>query len=266
MSSEAVETAKARLRMLLEHLPVVAQNLASAGAELRIMTGHPEVDVTGGLITYATEENILKLETDRFSDHRDICVHECAHMLHTTGFGKEQCAAISARFKKVQTEGLWPGCYALTNESEFFAELTMWYFGTRGDYGQLKDPQEGPEWLKQYDPESYNLLDEIFSGRMAIEKIEWKVLSFLWAIPEKDLRSLSGDKRCQIMFHNKTAETLEFWWLDYEGRRVRFGEVGPGERASMDTYETHPWVLTRPDGRTAAHFIPDAGHCLAVIE
>jgi hypothetical protein len=265
VSAAAVEIAKDRLGQLLAHLPVVEQNLVDCGAELRIMTGHPDTDVTGGLVSYATEENILKNERDRFSDHRDICIHECSHMLHLAGFGAKQRAAIEQRYSEVLAEGLWPHCYALSNDREFFAELAMWYFGTRGDYGQLPDPQEGRAWLASYDPKSFKLLDDIFQGRIESERIEWHRLPDLGAQQEAKLRSLEGVKRCQIVFSNQTSEPLAYWWLDYEGKRVLFGEVGPHERASMDTFETHPWVMLRLDGSVAAIFVPDGPNCLAEV-
>ncbi len=266
VSAEAVETAKARLRMMLEQLPLVAQNLASAGAELRIMTGHPDTDVTGGLVSYATEENILKNERDRFSDHRDICVHECAHMLHGAGFGSAQREAITARFMQVQAEGLWPGCYALTNEDEFFAELTMWYFGTRGDYGKLPDPQEGPQWLKQYDPQSYELLDEIFSGRMASEKIEWRELQDQGAGSEGKLTSIDSGKPSQLQVLNNSGQTLTCWWLDFNGQRVSYGTAGPGERWTMSTFVGHPWLLMDEGGAVRGIWVPESAHDRVMIQ
>ncbi|MCC7479881.1 hypothetical protein IT575_15685 [bacterium] len=265
VSAEAIEIAKARLAMLLEHLPQVAANLADAGAELRIMTGYPNTDVTGGLVSYATEENILKNERDRFTDHRDICVHECAHMLHTA-FGPEQCAAITQRFAEAQAAGLWPGCYAMTNESEFFAELTMWYFGTRGDYGRLPEPQEGPAWLKQYDPQSYELLDSIYSGRLLSRRIEWKRLADRGAAAEGSLKSLDSGQPSQIQYVNNTGGTVSYYWLDFEGKRVPYGTVEAGERGSMSTFISHPWLLTDSAGTVLGIWVPETTHDRIVVE
>ncbi len=52
---------------------------------------------------------------------------------------------------------------------EFFAELTMGYFGTLGDLG-LDDPKrpEGPDGLKNYDAESFALFHDLYQGRIAI--------------------------------------------------------------------------------------------------
>ena len=65
------------------------------------------------------------------------------------------------------------GSYAGSDEDEFFAELTMWYFGTHGNMGMRgPKPANGPEGLKQYDPEAFALWDEFYSGRMKIALME----------------------------------------------------------------------------------------------
>jgi hypothetical protein len=62
---------------------------------------------------------------------------------------------------------LWTGSYAGSNYDEFFAELSMWYFGTHGDLNMngLK-PAVGREGLKAYDPEAFKLLDDFYGGRL----------------------------------------------------------------------------------------------------
>jgi hypothetical protein len=48
----------------------------------------------------------------------------------------------------------------------------MWYFGTHGDMKMTGvKPANGPAGLKAYDPESYALLDDLYSGRIAVQKI-----------------------------------------------------------------------------------------------
>ena len=64
-------------------------------------------------------------------------------------------------------KGLWIGSYAATNPDEFFAELTMWYFGTHGDRSMKGPrPENGPEGLKRYDPEAFALFDYFYRGRL----------------------------------------------------------------------------------------------------
>ena len=98
---EALYAAYDRLAMMMAHLPNVPANLAAAGAELHIIgrdqvttdlpewrhdKGKPLAEYNGltrdqrtrgmgGLLTSCGEENLLKLENDRYRG-RDICVHE----------------------------------------------------------------------------------------------------------------------------------------------------------------------------------------------
>ena len=63
-------------------------------------------------------------------------------------------------------KGLWAGAYAGSNESEFFAELSMWYWGTHGDLSMKgAKPADGRDGLKAYDPEAWALFDDFYGGR-----------------------------------------------------------------------------------------------------
>jgi hypothetical protein len=49
----------------------------------------------------------------------------------------------------------------------------MWYFGTHGDLSMTgPKPANGREGLQQYDPEAFALMDDFYSGRIDIGKIE----------------------------------------------------------------------------------------------
>jgi hypothetical protein len=61
------------------------------------------------------------------------------------------------------------GAYSATNPDEFFAELSMWYFGTHGDLRMTgSKPANGPDGLKQYDPEAFTLFDHFYHGRIKV--------------------------------------------------------------------------------------------------
>ena len=97
------------------------------------------------------EENLLALPSDRHKDHRDIATHEFAHVIHRHGVDAAYGKRITAAYARAKADGLWRTAYAMTNEQEFFAELSMWYFHSRGDYGKIDPrPVEGPAWLRAY--------------------------------------------------------------------------------------------------------------------
>ena len=119
-----------------------------------------------GLLTSCGEENLLKLEKDRYRG-RDICVHEFAHNILGYGVSRDVRDKVREQYRRSLDHGLWVGSYAASNFDEFFAELTMWYFGTHGDLGMKGDkPANGRDGLKAYDPEAFALLDDFYSGRM----------------------------------------------------------------------------------------------------
>jgi len=198
VADEALYAAYGRLSLLfaglLERQPMVISNLVAAGAELHIIgryqvtTDLPEwqhdkgkklaeyhgltrderTRGMGGLLTSCGEENLLRLADDRYRG-RDICLHEFGHNIREHGIQKEVRARLDEQYRRSLAKGLWQESYAASNADEFFAELTMWYFGTHGDLRMTgPKPADGPDGLKQYDPDAYALLDDFYSGRITI--------------------------------------------------------------------------------------------------
>lgn len=189
---QALFAARERLSMMLSNLPSVRARLHAVGAELHIIgrdqvttdlpewrkdKGKPLAEYhgltrdertrgMGGRLTSCGEENLLKLEKDRYRG-RDICVHEFAHNILAYGVPRTFRERVRQQYRRSLGRGLWVGSYAGSNYDEFFAELTMWYFGTHGDL-HMKGPKPavGREGLKAYDPEASALLDDFYSGRM----------------------------------------------------------------------------------------------------
>jgi len=195
---EALFEAYDRLATMMANLPHVPANLAAAGAELHIIgrdqvttdlpewrhdKGKPIAEYNGltrdqrtrgmgGLLTSCGEENLLRLENDRYRG-RDICVHEFSHNILQYGVPRKVRQRFEEQRKRSLAAGLWVRSYAGSNVHEFFAELAMWYFGTRGDLSmQGKKPGPGRDGLKEYDPEAFALLDEFWSGRMPVLRLE----------------------------------------------------------------------------------------------
>ncbi|HWG57609.1 MAG TPA: hypothetical protein VN661_01030 [Candidatus Acidoferrales bacterium] len=180
------------------HLPMVVTNLAASGAQIHIIgrnqvtTDLPEwrqdkhvpldeyngltrdqrTRGMGGLTTSCAEENLLNLPNDRYRG-RDICMHEFAHNIEGHGMQPSVRAMFDKQYEISKSKGLWLNSYAGSNHSEYFAELTMWYFGTHGDLTMTgPKPENGPEGLKKYDPDAYKLMDDFYSGRIEITKVE----------------------------------------------------------------------------------------------
>ena len=201
VSDAAMFEAYRRLSMLLTNFivkqPMLISNLVASGVELHIIGAHqvtsdlpefrdlkgkplPEYNGLtidqrtrgmGGRLTSCGEENLLKLKTDHYYG-RDILVHEFAHAIRNYGIPLEVVALFNQQYHHSLAGGLWKGAYSASNADEFFAELTMWYFGTHGDLNMTgPKPGNGPEGLKKYDPEAYRLFDDFYSGRITIGKM-----------------------------------------------------------------------------------------------
>lgn len=191
VADAALFAARDRLSLMLTNLPVVRARLRKAGAELHIigrnqvtsdlpehrhLKGKPfEGKLTvdertrglGGLLTSCGEENLLRLERDRYRG-RDICLHEFAHNVFQHGIPDSLRQSFREQLRHSLDRGRWVDSYAGSNVHEFFAELTMWFFGTHGDL-HMKGPKpaNGPAGLRAYDPEAFALLDEFYSGKMS---------------------------------------------------------------------------------------------------
>lgn len=197
VSNEALFVAYDKLSLMLRHLPMVVSNLVAAHVELHIIgrdqvttdlpewrqdKGKPLAEYNGltrdqrtrgmgGRLTSCGEENLLKLDKDKYHG-RDICLHEFAHAIRNHGMNHEVRDEFNQQFHSSLTNGLWVKSYAGSNPDEFFAELTMWYFGTHGDMNMTgPKPENGPAGLKKYDPQAFRLFDDFYQGRIPIEPV-----------------------------------------------------------------------------------------------
>ncbi|HXW55812.1 MAG TPA: hypothetical protein VEJ67_08700 [Candidatus Cybelea sp.] len=198
VADEALYVLYGRMARQTAQLPTVVTNLAAAGAEVHIIgrnqvtTDLPEwrqdkhvpldeyngltrdqrTRGMGGLKTSCAEENLLQLFADRYRG-RDICTHEFAHNIENYGIPPAVRAMFDKQYEISKSKGLWINSYAGSNPDEYFAELTMWYFGTHGDLSMTDPiPANGPEGLRQYDPDAYKLFDDFYSGRIEIATLE----------------------------------------------------------------------------------------------
>jgi Anthrax toxin lethal factor, N- and C-terminal domain len=197
VADKALYVAYDRISRQLEHLPMVASNLVASGVQVHIIGRHqvtsdlpefrnlkgkplPEyhgetIDQRtrglGGRLTSVGEENLLKLKSDHYYG-RDILTHEFAHAIRQYGIPLSVVHLFNEQYRRSLAKGLWKGAYAASNADEFFAELSMWYFGTHGDLHMTgPKPANGPEGLKKYDPQAYKLFDQFYTGRIPIGRV-----------------------------------------------------------------------------------------------
>jgi hypothetical protein len=289
VSDEALREAYRRLYAQMANQPNVHWNLKMAGSELHIigrdqvtsdlpeyrrmkgrrMDGNLTVDERtrgmGGLVASCGEENLLLLNKDRYRG-RDICVHEFGHNIFTSGIPASIREKIVEQYNDSLKNGHWRGDYAGTNPNEFFAELTMWYFGTRGELAmQGPKPEDGREGLKKYDPEAFALMDNFYSGRISTPKNDIAELKPLGPEMESQMRSDQSGTETSIRFWNCGNRPLEIFWLDADGKRQSSGTVPPYGRLSKSTRAGHAWLVAGEQGKGVAIFTAGAKRGVAQI-
>jgi len=97
-----------------------------------------------------------------------MVLHELAHAYHDRVLGFEN-AEIDAAFRKAREAKLYASvmrvsgsmekAYAMNNAKEFFAELSECYWGTNDFFPFVRGE------LKQHDPESFELMKKMWSGK-----------------------------------------------------------------------------------------------------
>jgi hypothetical protein len=285
----ALIAARDRLERMLRSNPSVRANLAAAGAELHIigaeqvpsdlpenrhLKGRPyegalTIDErtrgTGGVAASCGEENLLKFARDRY-EGRDICVHEFAHTIYGIGIDEATRALFDARHAAAKAAGLWNGTYAGTNPGEFFAELSMWYFGTHGDPGALPRVEAGPAWLAAYDPESFALLDRFYRGLLPIDPEIWPRAVLFDVRREAELRSAPTRTRARLLVRNRGNAELKLYWLDFEGARKLYASIPPLGASFQDTFSQHVWLVATADGVARALTIAEQPASLLLVE
>lgn len=275
VSDQALLEAHRRIEMMLENAPEVVEKLYENGAEFYVIGKNQEVSdlpalrhwkgkpydgeltidkrtrgVGGYKFSCAGEENLLKLPGDRYVG-RDITVHEFTHTVHKYGLTAEVMERIKTRFEEAKAEGKWPGAYAIKNDMEYFAELSMWYFGSRGDYGTISpSPLPGREWLRTYDPKGYELVESIYrkpgNGPTEISPI-------LAPVPAEitGLKSLTGGAPIRLVIQNEGSKPASVYWVTGEGKLQAYTTIQPNGTLSQATYTGHYWKIG--DHYYAAH-------------
>lgn len=134
--------------------------------EQRRMKNDPKTDWDkrarglGGRLSSCGEENLLNLRGDRYNQE-NILIHEFNHAVHQYGL-REVDPKFDGRLRQTYTKamdkGLWKGTYVASNPGEYWAEGCQAYF-------DCMRPQFGAntrEKLKEYDPDLFALVDEVY--------------------------------------------------------------------------------------------------------
>lgn len=101
------------------------------------------------------------------SDQPMILLHELAHAYHHVVLGYEDPSVLAAYKHALDTDlyaavpyvhGGTPRAYALTNEKEYFAELSEAYFGRNDFFPYTRDD------LRKYDPAGFEMIERAWKA------------------------------------------------------------------------------------------------------
>jgi tetratricopeptide (TPR) repeat protein len=77
--------------------------------------------------------------------------------------------------------------------------------------------------------------------------------------------SIEAVTQAQMVLVNESDVTIDIYWLNYQGGRVRYQTLAPGQNGLQHTYLTHPWLAVDRDGVCHGYTIADAASTLFVI-
>ena len=73
---------------------------------------------------------------------------------------------------------------------------------------------------------------------------------------ERSLRSTDSRLETKLTFVNTTNAAVRIYWLNYQGRREFYSNVASGRNFVVDTFATHPWVVTDSDEDCLGAYMP----------
>jgi hypothetical protein len=114
------------------------------------------------------EENLLNLKGDRYAKE-NILIHEFAHAIHEMGLNTIDPTfdmRLRAAYARAMETGLWDRTYAATNRMEYWAEGVQSYFDCNNPPNAVHNDINTREKLARYDPDLFNLIDDVFRQSM----------------------------------------------------------------------------------------------------
>jgi alpha-glucosidase len=183
VSDKALQEAAYLVNRVLDTRPDVREAMIEAGVYFIVMhesektTDLPEqrdlkpkekwdrVRGLGDRVRNCGEENLLQLPGDRLRG-KVVLIHQIAYAMYAEGLDcldEEFKPRLKELYKDAMARGLWQGTRAVGNQAEYWSEAVASYFGgnrarVRGGDGYVNTREQ----LAAYDPEVFQLVDEVF--------------------------------------------------------------------------------------------------------
>jgi hypothetical protein len=72
------------------------------------------------------------------------------------------------------------------------------------------------------------------------------------------LRSLHSREPTKITFVNQSATYRSIAWINFQGKLQEYGGLNPGDKKTINTFRTHPWMISTGPGDCLQLFMPAA--------
>ena len=79
------------------------------------------------------------------------------------------------------------------------------------------------------------------------------------------LRSRNSNTAMQLTFINRSGAYRSIQWLDFNGRPKQYANLNPGQRWTVNTFLTHPWMITDGPGNCLEIHMPRLGRGAIVL-
>ena len=80
------------------------------------------------------------------------------------------------------------------------------------------------------------------------------------------LKSLKSTEPTKITFVNRSGSYRGIVWMNFKGGFQDFGGLNSGESKTIDTFRTHPWMITTGPGDCIQIILPSAEPGTAVLK
>ena len=79
-------------------------------------------------------------------------------------------------------------------------------------------------------------------------------------------RSGNGSEEANLTVTNHSEIPVDVFWVDMDGKRVKYGHLDPGKSLGQHTYSDHTWLIADASGKALAAYSATAGDCTIVFD
>ena len=151
----------------------------------------------------------------------DTCIHELAHAVELRAMTNAARHQVVTAYKQSIASGHWDKQYAAKNESEWFAEMTKYYFRSDRSALAFYNPSLAHDraWLCKEDADACRFIEDVYSGKLDVGTPHTVQLQLQPGELEPSLRSAHSDSPTIVTIRNHTAARVHAMWVDFQGNR-----------------------------------------------